>query len=99
MKMRKLVSQGLEVSALGLGCMGMSEFYGGGGDDKKSAAPLNRALDLGVTLLDTTDMYGVGRNEEFIGRVVRNRREGVIIATKFGNVRGEDGSFIHPGRP
>jgi aryl-alcohol dehydrogenase-like predicted oxidoreductase len=92
MKMRKLGSQGLEVSALGLGCMGMSEFYSGR-DDIESVATINRALDLGVTLLDTADMYGVGRNEELVGRVVRERREWVIVATKFGNVRGEDGSF------
>ncbi len=92
MKMRKLGSQGLEVSALGLGCMGMSEFYAGR-DDSESLATLNRALDLGVTLFDTADMYGVGRNEELVGRVVRERRKGVIVATKFGNVRDEDGSF------
>lgn len=92
MKMRKLGSQGLEVSALGLGCMGMSEFYAGR-DDSESVATLNRALDLGVTFFDTADMYGVGRNEELVGRVVRARRKGVIVATKFGNVRDEDGSF------
>ncbi|CAN5239012.1 aldo/keto reductase [soil metagenome] len=92
MKMRKLGSQGLEVSALGLGCMGMSEFYTGR-DDAESVATLNHALDRGLTFLDTADMYGVGRNEELVGRIVRERREGVILATKFGNVRGEDGSF------
>jgi aryl-alcohol dehydrogenase-like predicted oxidoreductase len=92
MKMRKLGSQGLEVSALGLGCMGMSEFYAGR-DDVESVATINRALDLGVTFLDTADMYGVGANEELVGRVVRERREWVVVATKFGNVRGEDGSF------
>jgi aryl-alcohol dehydrogenase-like predicted oxidoreductase len=92
MKMRKLGSQGLEVSALGLGCMGMSEFYAGR-DDVESVATINRALDLGVTFLDTADMYGVGANEELVGRVVRDRREWVVVATKFGNVRGEDGSF------
>jgi aryl-alcohol dehydrogenase-like predicted oxidoreductase len=99
MKMRKLGSQGLEVSALGLGCMGMSEFYAGR-DDEESVATINRALDLGVTLLDTADMYGVGANEELVGRVVRERREWVVVATKFGNVRGADGSFQGvSGRP
>jgi aryl-alcohol dehydrogenase-like predicted oxidoreductase len=89
---RKLGRQGLEVSALGLGCMGMSDFYGAR-DEAESIATINRALDLGVTFLDTADMYGVGANEELIGRVVRERREGVVVATKFGNVRGPDGSF------
>jgi aryl-alcohol dehydrogenase-like predicted oxidoreductase len=99
MKMRKLGSQGLEVSALGLGCMGMSEFYAGR-DDAESVATINRALDLGVTFLDTADMYGVGANEELVGRVVRERREWVVVATKFGNVRGADGSFQGvSGRP
>jgi aryl-alcohol dehydrogenase-like predicted oxidoreductase len=92
MEMRKLGSQGLEVSALGLGCMGMSEFYAGR-DDEESAATIYRAIDLGLTFLDTADMYGVGRNEELVGRVVRERREWVVVATKFGNVRGADGSF------
>ncbi len=92
MKTRKLGSQGLEVSSIGLGCMGMSEFYAGR-DDAESVATLNRALDLGVTFLDTADMYGVGRNEELVGQVARSRREWVVVATKFGNVRGADGSF------
>ena len=99
MEMRKLGSQGLEVSALGLGCMGMSEFYAGR-DDEESAATIHRAIDLGLTFLDTADMYGVGRNEELVGRVVRERREWVVVATKFGNVRGADGSFQGiSGRP
>ena len=92
MKTRKLGRQGLEVSALGLGCMGMSDFYGGR-DEAESVATINRALDLGVTFLDTADMYGVGANEELVGRVVRERRDWIVVATKFGNVRGPDGSF------
>ncbi|WP_010186888.1 aldo/keto reductase [Sphingomonas sp. PAMC 26605] len=92
MQTRKLGRQGLEVSALGLGCMGMSDFYGDR-DETESVATINRALDLGVTFLDTADMYGVGANEELVGRVVRTRREWVVVATKFGNVRGPDGSF------
>lgn len=92
MKTRTLGEQGLDVSALGLGCMGMSDFYGAR-DDAESTATILRALDLGVTLLDTADMYGVGANETLIGKVVRQRREAVVIATKFGNVRGADGSF------
>ncbi|KQM65990.1 aldo/keto reductase [Sphingomonas sp. Leaf17] len=90
MKTRKLGSQGLEVSALGLGCMGMSDFYGGR-DEAESVATINLALDRGVTFLDTADMYGVGANEELVGRVVRERREWVVVATKFGIDRGADG--------
>ncbi|WP_144735248.1 aldo/keto reductase [Extensimonas perlucida] len=89
----------LKVSALGLGCMGMSEFYGAG-DEAEAIATIHRALDLGVTLLDTADMYGVGRNEELVGRAIRGRREQVVLATKFGNVRAPDGSFVRiDGRP
>jgi aryl-alcohol dehydrogenase-like predicted oxidoreductase len=92
METRKLGQQGLEVSTLGLGCMGMSDFYGGR-DEAEAVATINRALDLGVTFLDTADMYGVGANEELVGRVVRERRDWIVVATKFGNVRGADGSF------
>lgn len=92
MEKRKLGSQGLEVSALGLGCMGMSEFYSGR-DDAESVATIHLALDRGVTFLDTADMYGVGANETLVGRAIRDRRDQVILATKFGNVRGEDGSY------
>ena len=92
MTTRRLGNQGLEVSALGLGCMGMSEFYGGR-DEAESIATINRAIDLGVHFLDTADMYGVGANEELVGRGVRDRREWIVVASKFGNGRGEDGSF------
>jgi len=86
MKTRKLGKQGLAVSALGLGCMGMSEFYGAR-DDNESIATIHRALDLGVTLLDTADVYGPYLNEELVGRAIQGRRDHVILATKFGIVR------------
>jgi aryl-alcohol dehydrogenase-like predicted oxidoreductase len=99
MEHRQLGKSGLTVSALGLGCMGMSEFYGQR-DDEESVATIRRALDIGIDFLDTADMYGVGRNEELVGRAIRERREGVVLATKFGNVRGADGSFLGVnGRP
>lgn len=93
MQTRKLGSQGLEVSALGLGCMGMSEFYGKG-DEVESVATIHRALDLGMTFLDTADMYGPFTNEELIGRAISSRRDEVVLATKFGNERREDGSWV-----
>jgi aryl-alcohol dehydrogenase-like predicted oxidoreductase len=92
MRSRRLGTQGLEVSEQGLGCMGMSEFYGQR-DEDEALATIHRALDLGVTLLDTADMYGPFTNEELVGRAVRDRREWVVVATKFGNVRSEDGGF------
>ena len=99
MKTRKLGNTGLVVSTVGLGCMGMSEFYGPA-DEAESMATIHRALSLGITLLDTADMYGVGKNEELVGRAIRECRDRVILATKFGNVRGAAGEFLGVnGRP
>ena len=91
MEKRKLGE--LEVPALGLGCMGMSEFYGKG-DDEESIRTIHRAIELGMNFLDTADMYGPFKNEELVGRALKGRRDQVVLATKFGNVRGPKGEFL-----
>src|SRR3954451_21273960 len=90
---RRLGRDGPEGSAIGLGCMGMSEFYGSGSEDE-SIATIHQALDRGVNFLDTADMYGPFKNEELVGRAIRDRRDDVFLATKFGNVRGAAGEFL-----
>src|SRR5205085_12416585 len=86
---RSLGTQGLTVSAQGLGCMGMSEFYGAG-DEQESTATIHRALELGITFLDTADVYGPYTNEQLVGRALAGRRDQVVLATKFGIVRDPD---------
>ncbi|HUQ21828.1 MAG TPA: aldo/keto reductase [Gaiellaceae bacterium] len=93
MDTRKLGTQGLEVSALGLGCMGMSEFYGTA-DEAEAIATIRRAQELGITFLDTADMYGPFTNEEVVGKAIAGRRDEFVVATKFGNVRGDRGEFL-----
>jgi aryl-alcohol dehydrogenase-like predicted oxidoreductase len=93
METRKLGNQGLEVSELGLGCMGMSEFYGTT-DEGEAIATIHRAIELGVTFLDTADMYGWGANERLVGKAIADRRDQVVLATKFGNMRGPAGEFL-----
>jgi len=99
METRRLGTGGLEVAALGLGCMGMSDFYEGR-DDDESIATIHAALDAGVTLLDTADMYGPFTNERLVGRAIAERRDEVVLATKFGNMRDESGAYLGVnGRP
>src|SRR5256714_14243678 len=93
MERRRLGQQGLEVSAMGLGCMGMSEFYGTP-DEEQALATIHRARELGIDFLDTADMYGPFTNERLVGRAIEGRRDEFVVATKFGNVRGEGGGFL-----
>src|SRR3954453_23191822 len=93
MQTRKLGTQGLEVSAMGLGCMGMSEFYGSA-DEGEALATIQRAHELGVDFLDNADMYGPFTNERLVGRAIEGRRDEVVVATKFGNVRAENGERL-----
>ena len=90
---RRRLGNGLTVSAIGLGCMGMSDFYGPS-DEAANLAVLNHALDRGIDFLDTADMYGVGRNEQLLAKVLKTRRDDAVLATKFGNVRAPDGRML-----
>jgi aryl-alcohol dehydrogenase-like predicted oxidoreductase len=96
---RQVGRSGLEVSALGLGCMGMSEFYGPSGE-AEGIDTIHRAIELGVTFLDTADIYGMGRNEELVGRAIRDRRDQVVLATKFGDsAKAAFAARLAPARP
>src|SRR5438477_9688272 len=99
MEQRHLGSQGLVVSAMGLGCMGMSDFYGPR-DEQEAIATIHRAIEVGITYLETADIYGPFTNEQLVGRAIGDRRDQVVLATKFGNVRKPDGTFVGVnGRP
>ena len=93
MERKTLGKSDLKSSRIGLGCMGMSEFYGSG-DERESIRTIHRALEMGINFLDTADVYGLGRNEELVGKAISDRRDKAVLATKFGNVRGEDGSWL-----
>lgn len=93
MKLKPLGNSQIKISEIGLGCMGMSEFYGKG-DDDESIKVIHRAVELGINFLDTADIYGIGKNEELVGKAIKPIRDKVILATKFGNVRDADGRFL-----